>query len=158
MSEQRSSNPIPERDWPPLIVAETAPAWVRRRDFFLTLLMWILFAIMLETEFELFFGRFLEQLGLGDFDTDGKWDVFFERLRPYVRLALMLASTLAVASILTLIRRRRTLRQPPPPPLSVAEHAANVGMDAEALQAARNLRNCVVHIDDATGRHSIEPR
>ena len=30
--------------------------------------------------------------------------------------------------------------------------------DAEALQAARNLRNCVVHIDDATGQHSIEPR
>ena len=47
-------------------------------------LMWAVFAIMLETEFELFFGRYLERMGLGDFDTEGKWAGFFEALRPYV--------------------------------------------------------------------------
>ena len=67
------------------IVAETAPTWVRVRDFLLTFAMWLLFALMLETEFELFFGRYLEWLGWGDFDTDGHWEVFFERLRPYAQ-------------------------------------------------------------------------
>jgi hypothetical protein len=150
--------PVPERAWPPLIVAETAPQWVRRRDFFLTLLMWILFAIMLETEFELFFGSFLERMGLGDFDTEANWGIFFERLRPYLTVSLVLASTLAFASILTLLRRRRTLSQEPPAPLTIAEHAALVGMEESDLRAAREMRNCVVHIDNATGRHWVEPR
>ena len=55
--------------WPPLIVASTKPRWVWWRDFALTLAMWLVFAVMLETEFELFVGRYLEHLGLGDFDT-----------------------------------------------------------------------------------------
>src|SRR5262249_46377186 len=58
------------KPWPPLIVAKHTPRWVRWRDFALTLMMWILFAIMLETEFELFAGGHLERWGFGDFDTD----------------------------------------------------------------------------------------
>jgi tetratricopeptide (TPR) repeat protein len=49
------------KPWPPLIVADHTPRWVRWRDFALTLMMWILFAIMLETEFELFVGPHLER-------------------------------------------------------------------------------------------------
>ena len=72
--------------WPPLIVASEKPRWVWWRDFALTLLMWLVFAIMLETEFELFFGRYLERLGLGDFDTNANWARFFERMEA-VRLS-----------------------------------------------------------------------
>ena len=68
--------------WPPLIIATDKPRWVTWRDFALTLMMWIGFALMLETEFELFFGRYLEQLGLGDFQTEAHWDVFFQHPCP----------------------------------------------------------------------------
>ena len=80
----------PHETWPPLIVASDKPRWVTWRDFGLTLIMWVMFAIMLETEFELFFGRYLENLGLGDFQTEANWDVFFQRLRPYVGLVIVL--------------------------------------------------------------------
>jgi len=46
--------------------------------------MWLLFGLMLENEFELFFGGYFERWGLGDFDTDPDWPEFFRRLRPYL--------------------------------------------------------------------------
>jgi hypothetical protein len=132
------------RAWPPLIVASRQPAWMRRRDFLLTLAMWLLFAIMLETEFELFFGPYLERLGWGDFDTDAAWTVFFGRLRPFVIVTAALVTWLVVSGVFTLQRRRRTLLGDPPPPLSLEEQAARAGMDPFVLKAARDLPNAVV--------------
>ena len=63
MTDRPVVEPAP---WPPLIVASTTPTWVKARDVVLTLVMWVLFAIMLRTEFDLFFGRYLARLGLGD--------------------------------------------------------------------------------------------
>ena len=87
-----------DRHWPPLIIADHAPRFVRWRDFLLTLLMWIAFAIILETEFELFFGDYLERLGFGDFDTKANWSIFFERLTPFLATTTLLVSLLIVAS------------------------------------------------------------
>jgi hypothetical protein len=147
----------PAKPWPPLIVAEHKPRWVIWRDFLLTLLMWILFAIMLETEFELFVQRQLVRLGLGDFDTDPRWGEFFERLMPFVQIAMILIGLLALASLITLYRRRRSLLLPPPPPLSIADEARRVGTDESELKAARDLRNAVVYIDK-DGTHRVKPR
>ena len=107
----------PPKVWPPLIVASTKPTWVTVRDVALTLLMWVLFAIMLETEFELFFGHYLQRMGLGDFDSEGRWPEFFQALRPFVQVALVLVSLLLIAGLLTLRRvaRGRRLAQPAPP-------------------------------------------
>jgi hypothetical protein len=79
----------PQENWPPLIIASEKPRWVMWRDFALTLLMWLIFAIILETEFELFFGRYLERLGWGNFDTNANWAQFFQRLEPYLWLIAM---------------------------------------------------------------------
>jgi hypothetical protein len=87
--------------WPPLIVVSDKPRWVAWRDATLTLAMWVLLAIMLETEFELFFGRYLEKLGLGDFDTQAHWARFFRLLEPYVWLIVMLCALLAASCVRT---------------------------------------------------------
>ena len=146
-----------QESWPPLIVASEKPPWVVWRDFALTLLMWLIFAIILETEFELFFGRYLERLGLGDFDTNANWARFFQRLEPYLWLIAMLVALLAASTVATLHRLRRFLKQAPPPPLQAAEEARRSRMDAAVLLAARELPNVVVHVAP-DGTHRIEPR
>jgi hypothetical protein len=142
--------------WPPLIVASNKPRWVWWRDFALTLGMWLVFAVMLETEFELFFGRYLEHLGLGDFDTNPNWPRFFERLRPYVVLIIVLVVLLAGAAVATIRRYYRALKRPLPPPLPAAQQARRAGMDEADLLAARELADAVVHIA-ADGTHRVEP-
>jgi len=143
--------------WPPLIVASDKPRWVWWRDFALTTAMWLLFAVMLETEFELFFGRHLERLGFGDFDTNANWPRFFERLRPYVYLIFGLMAFIAAAAVATVARYFRARGLPPPPPLPAASQAHRAGMDEAALLAARELANVVVHIAP-DGTHRVEPR
>jgi poly-beta-1,6-N-acetyl-D-glucosamine biosynthesis protein PgaD len=142
--------------WSPLIVAGTKPTWVKVRDVALTLFMWVLFAIMLETEFELLFGRYLERMGLGDFDTAGRWADIFEALQPFVQVALVLVSLLLLAGLFTLRRVARGRGLPQPAPLSASDEARRVGMDEADLIAARELRVVVVHID-ADGRYRVEP-
>jgi hypothetical protein len=147
----------PYETWPPLIVASEKPRWVWWRDFALTLAMWLMFAIMLGTEFELWFGRYLERLGLGHFDTNAHWTLFFERLRPYVYLIISLLAFLAAAAVATNHRRRRTLLLAPPPPLPVAQQARRAGMDEADLLVARKLANAVVHTAPDGGQR-VEPR
>jgi poly-beta-1,6-N-acetyl-D-glucosamine biosynthesis protein PgaD len=153
MTDRPMVEPVP---WPPLIVASTKPTWVKVRDVALTLLMWLLFAIMLETEFELFFGHYLERMGLGDFDTEGRWLEFFNALRPFVQVALVLVSLLLVAGLLTLRRVARGRKLPQPAPLTADDEARRVGMDEAELIAARELRVVVVHID-VDGKYRVEP-
>jgi hypothetical protein len=153
-----TDGPVLERvPWPPLIVANTKPTLVKVRDIALTLLMWLLFAIMLETEFELFFGHYLQRLGLGEFDTKGRWPEFFQALRPFVQVALLLVSLLLVAGLLTLRRVARGRTMPQPAPLAAGDEARHVGMVEAELLAARELRAVVVHID-ADGKYRVEPR
>jgi hypothetical protein len=141
------------RPWPPLIVAASAPRLIRWRDFLLTLLMWIVFAIMLETEFELFFGRYLERWGLGDFDTDANWPIFFEKLTTFLLTTMVLVWLLTLASLLTLRQRRRGLSLPASAPLGLAEECRRSGMTEAELLSARSLRIAVVHIDAEQCHH-----
>jgi hypothetical protein len=144
-----------EQRWPPLIVANDVPRLIRWRDILLTLLMWIAFAVMLETEFEMFFGNHLERLGFGDFNTEPNWLIFFERLTPFLLTIALLISLLGVASIRTLQRRRRALLLPMPVPLELAEECRRAGLDAKQLTSARTSMIVIVHID-ADGKHRIE--
>lgn len=145
----------PHDSWPPLIVAATTPTWITWRDISLTILMWVLFAIMLETEFELFFGRYLERLGLGDFQTEAHWSEFLERLKPFLRTTVILVGGLVVAGLLTLRRRKLTLLLPQPPALELAADARRAGIDEATLLAARDFPIAVVHIEP-NGVHRIE--
>jgi poly-beta-1,6-N-acetyl-D-glucosamine biosynthesis protein PgaD len=153
MTDRPVVAPVP---WPPLIVASTKPTFVKVRDTALTLLMWLLFAILLETEFEMFFGHYLQRLGLGDFDSEGRWLEFFQALRPFIQVALVLVSLLLVAGLLTLRRVARGRKLPQPAPLTAGDEARRVGMDEAELIAARELRVVVVHID-GDGKYLVEP-
>ena len=147
----------PHEAWPPLIVASDKPRWVTWRDIALTMAMWIMFAIMLETEFELFFGRYLERWGLGDFQTDGNWAIFFERLRPYIALILVMLVALVGSTFVTLHRVRRALLLHPPAPLALETEAPYAKMTPEALLAARQLRCATVYVEP-DGTHRVEER
>jgi hypothetical protein len=153
MTDRPAAKLVP---WPPLIVAGKKPTFIKVRDVALTLFMWLLFSIMLETEFELFFGHYLQRLGFGEFNTEGRWLEFFAALRPFVQVALLLVSLLLVAGLLTLRRVARGRTMPQPTPLAAGDEARHVGMDETALLAARELRAVVVHID-ADGRYRVEP-
>jgi hypothetical protein len=146
-----------KRAWPPLIVAEHAPRAIRWRDSALTLCMWALFAIMLETEFEMFFGDIMEAWGLGEFDTDARWVQFFIRLAPFIWTTVALVALLVLASTFTVRRVRRWAMLPEPAPLELALEARSAGTTEAALEAARALKIAVVHID-ADGRLRIEPK
>lgn len=147
----------PHETWPPLIIASEKPLWVTWRDFGLTLAMWVMFAIMLETEFELFFGRYLAKLGLGDFQTEANWDIFFQRLRPYIGLVIVLLVALVASTFATLHRVRRAILLHPPAPLSLETEAPYARMTPEALLAARHLKCATVYVDP-DGKTRVEPR
>jgi poly-beta-1,6-N-acetyl-D-glucosamine biosynthesis protein PgaD len=143
------------RPWPPLIVARHVSRIIKWRDILLTLMMWGFFAVLLDTEFELFLGNYLEQLGLGPFDTNANWPVFFARLMPFLLTAAILAGLLIIFGLRTLRRRSRALFLPQPAPLETADQAHRAGLDEAELIVARDQRIVVVHID-TNGSHRIE--
>ena len=118
------------------------------RDAVLTLIMWGLFAWLLERQFRLV-----------NRTVDGRSDLvdFLTLLAPYAGTAVVLIGILAVAAMLTERRRRRALMLRPPAPLALSDEARGAGMDEAALAAARGMRIAVVHIE-TEGRLRIEPR
>lgn len=141
--------------WPPLIVAEHVPRLVKWRDVLLTLFMWGLLVLLLDTELALFFGRLLGRLGLGSFNADPNWPDFFERLMPFLVTAAVLAAGLVLAGLYTLRHHRwRAPLLPQPISLSVGDQAHGAGLEETALAAARDQRIVIVHID-ADGRYQI---
>jgi poly-beta-1,6-N-acetyl-D-glucosamine biosynthesis protein PgaD len=128
---------------------------VKWRDILLTSMMWGFFAVLLDTELELFLGNYLEGLGFGPFDTDADWAVYFHRLLPFLLTAALIAVWLVIFALRTLRRRSRALLLPQPAPLETAEQAHRAGLDEAELIVARDQRIVVVHID-INGRHRIE--
>jgi hypothetical protein len=137
---------VPVNSWPPLVIARNTPRTIRWRDFLLTLVMWMLFAFMLDTEFKLFFGSYLQAFGLDEFDAKGNWPLFFEQLIPFLITAGVLVYLLVATGVLTLRRRRRALLLPPPAPLDLATEGRQAHLDETSLLAARAARIVVVHI------------
>jgi poly-beta-1,6-N-acetyl-D-glucosamine biosynthesis protein PgaD len=140
--------------WAPLIVAKHVPRFVKWRDTLLTVMMWIFFVVLLDLEFELFLGRYL-QPDLSRFDAGSKWPLFFERLMPFLLMAATLAGLLIIFTARTLRRHASALLLPKPAPLETAEQAHHAGLDEVELIAARDQRIVVVYID-ADGKHRIE--
>jgi hypothetical protein len=156
MDQPGSRSPMSDanRPWPPLVIAEHVPRLIKWRDVLITLIMWLCLALLLATEFELFVGSYLEQLGFGFFNTNANWRFFFEQLTPYILVTAALAIVLVLFSLQTLRRRSRALSLPQPPPLEVADEARLARLDEIALIAARDRPIVIVHID-ADGSHRI---
>ena len=125
------------RQWPPLIIASHKSSWIRWRDVVLTSGMWLIFAAMLNKEFELFFGSYLQRLGfdslfarLGIFDLGLKMNLmeFAINLAPYFAVIVVLLAGLSTFSLHTLVRRYRSLRGVAPSPLSLASQTGAAGL------------------------------
>jgi poly-beta-1,6-N-acetyl-D-glucosamine biosynthesis protein PgaD len=143
------------KSWPPLIVAERVPRSVKWRDTLLTLIMWGMFAVLLEAEFAPVL-RTLKKLGFTDFDVDIDWLLYLERLTPFLLMAAVLAGLLVLFSLQTIWRGSRSLLLPQPTPLDAAEQARRAGLDEAALLAAREKPVVVVHVNGSGFR--IEPK
>lgn len=143
------------RPWPPLIVAQHVSRLVKWRDILLTAMMWGVFAVLLDGEFDLLLGDYRALLGLSHSENNTDWAVYFERLIPFLLAVAVLAALLVMFGLRTLRRRSRALRLPKPAPLETIDQAHRAGLDEAELIAARNQRIVIVHID-ANGRHRIE--
>lgn len=142
------------RPWPPLVVSADVPRLVKWRDLLITLLMWGFFIVLLDTEFELLFSRYLEWLGVIDADIDPHWTRYFRLLVPYLLAVAVVFAGLLLFGLRTLLRGQRALLLRQPDPLQIAEEARRSGLDETALIAARQRRIVTVQID-ADGSYRI---
>lgn len=133
--------------WPPLITAARQPAWMRWRDVGVTALMWLIFAIMLETEFELTFAGVRQLLG-HDVQADARWAEYWDKLVPFLQVVAALVAWLALFGVLTQRRRARALALPQPAALPAAADAARAGLAEAALLQARGWRIATVHLNE----------
>jgi hypothetical protein len=141
--------------WPPLITTAVRPAWVVWRDRGLTVLMWFMFALLLQSEFQFLVDR-VSAFTMAEKAPDPHWRYFWEHLWPFMRISALLVIGLFVAGLVGLARARRASSMPPPLPLSSAVEADAKGLDEETLRRARTLKRCIVAIGD-DGRYRIEP-
>jgi hypothetical protein len=132
------------RPWPPIIAAAHRSVWIRARDILLTTVMWLLLAVMLNKEFELFLGVYLERLGSGawlyrlglaDFDPKLDWFVFVQHLVPYLVVAFVAVASLVTFAAHTLLRRRSALREEEPGSLSFDRQARHAALPPVAARA-----------------------
>ena len=150
-----TTNDIP---WPPLIVADSQPAWIRIRDFVLTTLMWLLLAALMSNEVELFVGIYLERLGFGavlerlGFGEAGEkfgWLQLVGRLGPYLVVVLALVLSLSTFALHTVRKRRNALGMASPRPLSLARQARHAGLAPILELGGSNPPERQVGLDDS---------
>lgn len=137
---------LPARAAPPLIVARRMSGAVWWRDVLLTLLMWGLVFALLGRELGLVWHDRLLLAGLLRPSNPG-WQVYLERLLPFVSVAAALIAALVLFAVRTLRRRRREVQLPGPPPLDVADQAARAGLDEATLAALRDRKFVTVGVD-----------
>jgi hypothetical protein len=144
------------KTWPPLVTGARLPRAVVWRDVALTLLVWVLlallcrnFLLLVADEFRVATGR--DRVG-PEFDLLALW----QRLSGYVVVVGVLLGVLSFAGLATLRRLRRLRARPLPVPLPPAAEAARHGVALGDLEAWRALRVAVVHVD-GQGRMRAEP-
>lgn len=143
--------------WPPLVYASRKSIWIRWRDFALTAGMWLIFAAMMNKEFELFFGSYLEAFGVGsllfslgiaDLGMKLNWAEFVANLAPYVAVIIVLLAGLSTFSIHTLAKRYRSLRATDPAPLSLASQARDAALEPPTGRGGTKTGLLTVGLDD----------
>jgi hypothetical protein len=133
-----------------LIVAARVGRAVRWRDCLITLLIWLLVAILLVRELGVVVHDSVRWLIPG---ARIDWHGRLRELFPFLVPVAALAGLLALFGRATV--RRRTLLPPPPPPLEIADEARRAGLDETVLAEARTRRITTVTVGP-DGRLHIE--
>jgi hypothetical protein len=134
--------------WPPLIDDAVRPPWMLWRDRFLTVLVWLLFAILFIQQWLVFQERLRTYLTT----ADAEWDF---TLKPFFTVIGVMLSWLGLSAIGTYRRAMRARNRPEPPPLALAREAAHFGVTPTELSAARQGQIIAVAIE-AGGRFRFE--
>ena len=134
-------------DWPPLITDASVPRLLVVRDYALTILAWLALAWIAEHEIVLIVAQVRELFGAPPGRPLPDWQLWWDRLRPYVIAVAAMAAWLLAWGVAALRRTRRFARMPQPEPLSAADHAAQIGCSEAELVKWRSLKFAVVHID-----------
>ena len=143
--------------WPPIITDVTLPRYIVWRDRLMTLAAWVLLLVLVSDLFRLVAAGPLEMLGHPQSGHGEKWTVWWERLRPFVQVILLMAAWLFLWGLISLRRVRIYRQMRVPAPLTLAEEAAHAGCTEADLLAWRDLRIAVAHLDEA-GRPRVVPK
>jgi poly-beta-1,6-N-acetyl-D-glucosamine biosynthesis protein PgaD len=137
--------------WPPLILPDRVPRWVRARDLALTIVAWIVLLYWVRGALLLI----LDWLSYPFFELSTTrapdWAAMWSTLAPFFAVSAVLAAWLVFWALQRrkTLMRQRTVAQPPP--LELDAHARQFGLDARAVLAIRAPRVATVHFDAAGG-------
>jgi poly-beta-1,6-N-acetyl-D-glucosamine biosynthesis protein PgaD len=136
--------------WPPLIRAESIPAWIRVRDFVLTLGAWILLAWWTRGALLLIADWLSPPLFVLSSHAPPDWSRIWLTLAPFFAIAALLAAWLVFwsakrSAILT--RQRHDRAQPPA--LDLDAHATRFGITVADVNGLRGRSVVTVHFDAA---------
>ena len=142
--------------WPPLIVGANVSAWVRLRDFVLTVLAWVLLGYLMRETLDL--AREYLRYPIFEFTNaePPDWQELWGRLKPFSHFVAALTIWLLAWALVRGRRMRATAPEPQPPPLALAAQAIDFGLDESALAPWRDARVLRVHLDSAGGLSQVE--
>jgi poly-beta-1,6-N-acetyl-D-glucosamine biosynthesis protein PgaD len=143
--------------WPPIITDVTLPRYIVWRDRLLTFAAWVLLLVLVSDLFRLVAARPLAMLGHPQSGPAEQWALWWERLRPFVVVILLMAGWLFLWGLISLRRVRIYRQMRPPTPLTLAEEAAHAGCTEAELLTWRELRIAVAHLDEA-GKPRVVPK
>jgi hypothetical protein len=155
MSERPSL--LPSVRWPPIITDVTLPRYIVWRDRLLTLAAWVLLLILASEMFHIVITHTLELFGHPQTGPRAQWAIWWDRLRPFVQVIVLMAAWLLLWGVTSLRRVRAYRQMRVPVPLTLAEEAANAGCTEADLLAWRELRIAIVYLDEAD-RPTVAPR
>lgn len=142
----------------PIIRADRLPRIILVRDIGLTLVMWFIMFLILETELKVG-ASFIRQLrGLPGAVVDLRLGQFWQHLKPSVMIVVALVALLALASLLTARRQSTARQQPLPPPVAIELLERFAGISLTEMQAATSLKVSVVRLDDVGRIQSVLER
>jgi poly-beta-1,6-N-acetyl-D-glucosamine biosynthesis protein PgaD len=148
---------LPPIQWPPIIADVTLPRYVVWRDRLLTIAAWVLILTLASDLFYLVVDHALELFGHPLTGPGAQWALWWDRLRPFVQVIVLMAVWLMLWGLISLRRVRSYRRIQMPASLTLAEEAAHAGCTEADLLAWRGLRIAVAHLDEA-GRPNVVPK
>lgn len=116
------------------------PRWILVRDFLLTVAAWVLLVFLLRDAIYLTFDYFGPAVFQGSVAEPPQIGLLWDRLTPFIVLSAGLVFLLCVWA---LVNRGRLLPRSfptPPPELTLAEHAAKMGIEEKRVRHARHFK------------------
>jgi hypothetical protein len=97
---------LPSIQWPPISTDGTLPRYVVWRDRLMTIVAWMLLLALASDLFYLVVTHALQLLGHSQTGPDAQWALWWDRLRPFVQVIVLMAAWLTLWGFISLRRAR----------------------------------------------------